>query len=426
MAQPNTEQPDNAQLLAAAGLILSSGGTDLAKLPPEAQLATMRQMLEALFARVEALQQNQAVQLASVHDRLDAVELELPLIQEQSALRMRDLEARVNVNIEDAVRIAAEELAAGLQEDVAGKFGSVAAQLDNQSKELAQLREAKKVTESRLHNAIQDIERLCGNLPPQRVEELPQPLHEPAPSRYRTRIAQHIRRAAVEAAPDESNPLVGAQAPASVQAPTDPTQEPPKPLAAKPAPPNHGVPGFDDRKRQFMLVPDESNQPAAGTQEHSKSQPDAKLPPPNHGVPGFEDWKRQFMLVPDESDPPAAVTQEHPKSQPDAKHAPPDHAVPGFDDWKRQFMQDGEPLSPTMQVESDKPVRRFVCPRCYSDRIRPATLTRLDSIFRLAGFSPHRCRSCSHRFYKRGVPVTDRPHDDDDTETRTEEALETR
>jgi len=46
-------------------------------------------MMETLFAKMETLQQNQAIQLAGVHDRLDAVELELPLIQEQGALRIR-------------------------------------------------------------------------------------------------------------------------------------------------------------------------------------------------------------------------------------------------------------------------------------------------------------------------------------------------
>ncbi len=108
----------------------------------------MRQMMETLFSRVEALQQNQAMQFAGVHDRLDAVELELPLIQEQSALRVRDLEARMSVEIEEAARTAAEEVAAGLQEDVAGKFGSLAAQIESQSNELNQMRESKRQVES--------------------------------------------------------------------------------------------------------------------------------------------------------------------------------------------------------------------------------------------------------------------------------------
>src|SRR5690348_16960787 len=100
MVPPNTQQPEPGQP-PQAGLILSSlNDASLATLPPEAQLATMRQMVETLFARVETLQQNQAMQFSGVHDRLDAVELELPLIQEQSALRIRDLEERMSGEIE--------------------------------------------------------------------------------------------------------------------------------------------------------------------------------------------------------------------------------------------------------------------------------------------------------------------------------------
>ena len=87
--------------------------------------------------------------------------------------------------------------------------------------------------------------------------------------------------------------------------------------------------------------------------------------------------------------------------------------VPGFDDWKRQFMQAGEPLNPTLGPENIAKGKLAICPRCYSDRTRPATLTRLDGLFRLAGYYPHRCRACSHRFYKRGA--TDGPLVDSDT-----------
>ena len=97
-------------------------------------------------------------------------------------------------------------------------------------------------------------------------------------------------------------------------------------------------------------------------------------------------------------------------------------AVPVFDAWKRQFMQDGEPLQPAFAAESGNGGGIMICPRFYSDRTRPATLNRLDRILRLGGFFPHRCRSCSHRFYKRDAPVAMAPGD---RESRTADAMET-
>lgn len=196
----------------------------------------MRQAVETLIARVEALQQRHAMQFAGVHDRLDAVELELPLIQEQSALRMRDLETRMSAEVEETARTAAEEMAARLREDVAGKFGSLTAQIESQSYELSQMRESRRLAESRLNSAIEGVERLCASLgargaetqygtpdgglePGHRMEpvypiepvypESAYTMAEPSTSPFRTRIAEHIRKAAVDAAPDESNPLVG-------------------------------------------------------------------------------------------------------------------------------------------------------------------------------------------------------------------------
>ncbi|HEY3838461.1 MAG TPA: hypothetical protein VGL72_17900, partial [Bryobacteraceae bacterium] len=220
MELPNTESPDNSQSLDPAGLVLSAeNGTGIVQQPHEVELATMRRMLEALFARMEALQQNQAVQLAGVHDRLDAVELELPLIQEQCALRIRDLESRMGVEIEEATRAAVEELTSGLQEEVTGRFGSLMAHLESQRKELAQMRESKKQTESKLNRAVLDIERLCGNFGVKTAEEGQRPVAERTPgermgvevpaSPFRSRISEHIRKAAVEAVPDDSNPLIG-------------------------------------------------------------------------------------------------------------------------------------------------------------------------------------------------------------------------
>src|SRR6202789_4328032 len=105
---PNTSQ--RSETLDSNALILSSFNANaLANLPPDAELATVRQIMETLFARMDTLQQNQAIQMAGVHDRLDAVELELPIIQEQGALRIRDLEARMSAEIEEASRATVEE-----------------------------------------------------------------------------------------------------------------------------------------------------------------------------------------------------------------------------------------------------------------------------------------------------------------------------
>lgn len=235
MGEPSAHQPLDGQSFEAGGLIVSSlNGTDLVGLAPETQIATMRQMMESLFSRIEAVEQKQAVQLAGVHDRLDAVELELPLVQEQSALRIHDLEKRVAVQMEEAIG-----------EAVAGRFGSLAAQLESQQKELAQLRESKKQAESRLDRAVQDIERLCGDLPAApRAETFAAAAAAPA-SQFRPRIAEHIRKAAVEAAPDQSNPLLGEpgrRLPAELKPALKPI----------PIPPPTPAPRFDDWKRQFM------------------------------------------------------------------------------------------------------------------------------------------------------------------------------
>jgi len=213
--------------------------------------------------------------------------------------------------------------------DTAGKFGSLATQLESQRKELTEMRDLKKLAESRLDRVVQDIERLCGTLTPRPGAETSRTVADSPQSAFRSRIAEHIRKAAVEAAPDASNPLVG-----------DPL--PKKPLSAA----------------------SETKAPAV------------------------------------------------------------DHAVPGFDDWKRQFMQDGEPLNPTMVFDEQKKIKLVVCPRCFSERTRPASPVRLDALFRLTGLSPHRCRSCSHRFYKRGGVTSELPIDDEDVTSRTEEVLE--
>jgi len=298
-------------------------------------------MMEALFNRVETLQQNQAIQLAGVHDRLDAVELEIPLIQEQSALRIRDLETRMSVEIEEAARSAVDDAKAGLHQEVEGKFGSLTTQLESQRKELTEMRESKKLAESKLDRVVQDIERLCGTFAPGPVEKTSPLVSDVPASAFRSRIAEHIRKAAMQAAPDESNPLIG-----------DP------------------------------------------------------LPKKREG---------------------ATPTGTHiaPKTNP-SKAMAGDHPVPGFDDWKRQFMQEGEPLNPTMISEAQKKVKLVVCPRCFSERVRPASAVRLDALFRLTGLNPHRCRSCSHRFYKRGGVTSELPIEDENMTSRTEEVVESR
>lgn len=290
--------------------------------------------------RVDALQQNQAMQMAGVHDRLDAVELELPLIQEQGALRMRDMEVRIGVEIEQAARSAVEEATAVatsvIQEEVSGRFSALAAQMEAQRADLRQMRESKMEADTRLGRAILDIERLCGNLtqgPEERPYRIPA---EPAASPFRSRISEHIRKAAIDLAPGEGNPLNG-----------------------------------DAHLEKQELNP---VTPAAAV---LTAEPIASARP--------------------------AATEPIP-STPLAKPEPPITSVPGFDAWKRQFMQDGEPLMPTLAGELGQSPANVACPRCFSDRTRPATLNRLDRILRLANVIPHRCRSCSHRFYKRGAP----------------------
>jgi hypothetical protein len=448
MDQLNTQPPEDGQALEAGGIILSSVNvTDIASLPPETQLATMRQIMETLFSRVEALQQNQAVQFAGVHDRLDAVELEIPLIQEQGALRIRDLEARMSVEIDEAARIAAEEAAAGLQEDVAGRFGALMAHIEGQRKELSQMRESKKLADSRLNRVVQDIERLCGNLGTHPAEEVQRPVIETVASPFRSRIAEHIRKAAVEAAPDDSNPLLKNQQPgartqeaatAAGAAPTpassgirqgapapaaslrQPEPVSPQPLTAAPVESaskagsaETAVPIFDDWKRQFM----QEGEPLQPTLGEPRREFTAVAGSTETSVPGFDDWKRQFMRQGEPVEPTLGQPGRKLKTVPGSGGT----SVPGFDDWKRQFMQEGEPLQPTLGEPGTK-LKAVVCPRCYSERTRPATLTRLDGLFRLTGFNPHRCRSCAHRFYKRGA-ASDPVHDEDGAHTPSEEAV---
>ncbi len=84
-------------------------------------------------------------------------------------------------------------------------------------------------------------------------------------------------------------------------------------------------------------------------------------------------------------------------------------------------------MNPTLGTESLQKARLVICPRCYSERTRPATVTaRMDAFFRWGGLTPHRCRSCSHRFYKRGVPAPQPPLDDAKAEAHTAETVETR
>jgi hypothetical protein len=310
MGQQDTQPSD--------GLILSSGAHEVAKLPPEVELVAMRQMMDTLFAKMDALQQNQAVHFSSVHNRLDAVELELPLIQEKNALRIRDLETRMSAEIEAAAQSAAD-----------GIHQTLAARIESQNQELAQLRESRKLTESRLDRAIQDIERLCATAAAPPVPEVPRPAVETVPSPYRSRIAEHIRKAAVEMAPDDSNPLL---------------RSPDAPISPRPRPTEAPVP--------------------------------------------------------------AQVTFAA------SKPGPRENAVPRFDDWKRQFIRDGEPLVPTLKLAARRKVDIVVCPRCNSERTRPATGTRLDGLLKLAGFSPYRCRACAYRFYKRGNASESHPEED--------------
>jgi hypothetical protein len=338
MDQPDTPGQDMEQTQDRAVLIRPSAlDATLANLPHETQLATMRQMMETLFNRIDALQQHQAVQLAGVNDRLDAVELELPLIQEQSALRIHDLESRMSAEIEEATRAVVDELSAGFHQEVSGRLGSLVAQIENQRNELAQMRDSKKLAETKLDRVVQDIERLCGNLTP-RPPETSAPAAAPAQaSPYRVRIAERIRKAAMEAAPEDHNPLIGQPAPRVAPA---------SPVVSQPV------------------------RPAAAAQA-------------------------------------------------------PEKAIPGFDDWKRRFMESNENLNAQKSAESRKH-EVIACPRCYSILTRPATPNRVDGLLRLAGMIPHRCRACSHRFYKKGVPAPDAPAEGEQAEAQSEEMMEIR
>ena len=375
MEHPSSRPFEESGTRQGGDMVISPGNeATLSQLPAEAQLATMRLMLETVFQRMETLQQNQAVQFAGVQDRLDSVELELPLMQEQSALRIRDLETRMSSQIEDAAKSAVDGVAAGLQEEVAGKLGSLEAQIDLQRNELDRMRESRIQVESRLDRAVLDIERLCGSLGPRPVEEVYRPVAEVPASPFRSRIAEHIRKAAVEAAPDESNPLVGDVAqkgPAAENA--APTIDPPQPVGPRPVAVPVTVAAFAGR---------------GATHE-----------------------------------PAASVSSEAPK--PLVRTSVAERTVPGFDDWKRQFMQDGDPLLPSLGHELHEKLKAMVCPRCFSERTRPATRTKIDGLFRLTGFTPHRCRSCGHRFYKRGT-ASDSSLEDEHGDAQSEEALETR
>jgi hypothetical protein len=351
----------------------------------------MRHMMEALFARVDALQQNQAVQLSGVNDRLDAVELEIPLIQEQSALRIRDLESRMSAEIEEAARSAAEEATAGIHEEVAGKFGSLSSLFESQRSELMQLRDSKRETEDRLSRVILDVERLCGNLAPKAMEEIPRPMVESPASPYRSRIAEHIRKAALEAAPDDSNPLVG-----------DPALK--KPMT-EPTPPETVV--------------------AAPGATHIATVAKAAAPIPSVAAASRNGGVQKPAAAAMQVTSPSPVAPSSPAVVPPTTIAAGSQTVPGFDDWKRQFMQDGDPLHPTLTPEAGKQNKLVICPRCYSERTRPATLTRIDALFRLTGYSPHRCKACAHRFYKRGATAAPGV-DEEGVEGRTEEVMETR
>jgi hypothetical protein len=312
----------------------SAGANAVANVPPEVELATVRQMMQTLFSKVEALQQNQAIQMAGVHDRLDAVELELPLIQEQGALRMRDMEARMSAEIDQATH-------------------SLAARMETQQTELSQLREAKKQTETRLSQAVLDIERLCGTLAQRQEERDHRPFVEPL-SPYRSRISEHIRKAALELAPNGHN--VPPHSPAARErqfAPSTPTIE--KAVPARPP-----------------MAPLPVSQPA-----------------PNPPAPA------------------AAMAAQAPI--PDARPGPAGNSIPDFDSWKRQFMENGDAAIPGRAPEVESGSATVICPRCNSDRTRPAASNRWDPLYRLAKLSPHRCRSCSHRFYKRVGTATPGP-----------------
>ncbi len=391
MGEPIPNISRHGEAIDSNALILSSFDTNaLANLPPDAELTAVRQMMETLFAKMDALQQNQAIQLAGVHDRLDAVELELPMIQEQGALRIRDLEARMSLEIEEASRAAVEEATVAAQEEIAGKFKSVSAQMEAQREELTQIRESKKLAETRLDRAILDIERLCGNLAPHSDEEPHRIYAEPPSSPFRSRIAEHIRKAAVDLAPGEDNPLIGDAHFKRFRADFVPITQPP---AAK----SVGGPGIAATPKSPDL-PQPVNSPVSGLGRVAGVAMDSK--------------RAVSPFVAAAVSPSAAF-----------RTAAVGNSSPGFDAWKRQFMQDGEPPQPVLSANSVSAAGAVVCPRCFSDRTRPATLNRLDRVLRLAGYFPYRCRSCADRFYKRGAPAIIEA-EDESAETRTSEAME--
>jgi hypothetical protein len=276
---PTTPGPENDGM--PESLVPSaSNAAGVVRTSADAELVVVRQMMESLYARFDALQQNHAIQFAGVHERLDAVELELPLIQERTALGMRNIESRVKAGI--------EEVRTELQAEVSGRFGSLSAHFETQHRELSRLQEAKQVTENRLNRALQDLERLTNSMGQQTAIRQP-----------------------------ERTPLVRPQA--------DP--------------------------------------PAA----HTPVQP-----PHAHVDPRFEEWKKQYM----------------------------------------EFDKPDNPPQPESEPETPLDSEILTCPQCASIRVRPAKPTGIDWLFRWAGLKPHRCRACSHRFYKMGEVVLAEPLED--------------
>ena len=256
MEQPNPISRKNGDTPVSGSLVPAfPNENEVVPRHAEGELAAVRQMMELLHSRFDALQQSHAVQFAEVHERLDGVELEIPLIQEQSALRLRDIESRMNSGIEE------------VKAEISGKLGSLSSLFETQRQELSRVRESKQRTEDRLNRAILDIEKLCGSAG-----------RQPAP----------------------------AQATAPFRAPTPPPQ--------------------------------------------------------------------------------------------------PERAGLKFDDWVKQYMEIGESDAPDPEIwPAGKDIPR--CPQCDSSRIRPATPIKIDAFFRLFRLSPHRCRSCAHRFYRLGKAV---------------------
>lgn len=337
-----------------AGSLVPASNGGVAVTAAEAEIVAVRQMLEMLYGRFEALQQNHARQFAGVHDRLDAVELEIPLIQESSALRIRDLEERMGSAIEEAAKAAVEDAAAGLQADFASRFGSLASQLDSQHQELLQLRDSRKSTESKLDRAIQEIERIgCvwGEQGEHQRQPRPPELPVPTASPARTRIAQHIRQAAIDLAPDVSNPLVADPPPRKL--PEDAWAE----AVARAARLGHVAAAAAGQSGTPAQNPVVANSPANSASATKTSAPERSAP---------------------------------------------ERRDPGFEEWKRQFMQPGEPLMPTLKSADEEKAKKGAvnCPRCDSARVRVATRNSLDELFGLIRLTPHRCRTCSHRFYK--------------------------